>query len=250
MSSPSARSLPLVVIVGVVAIAGCGEAGGAAQERKAPDFTPTELASLDKIFADVKRASRESFEKGDWSIMASLYPANALSCWNASNEDHRFSFLSMAGISENARYTVGILDNYMHGGVDASNMGGTHFMAIRWETAYLSACEIPVAKRWPEHHVYLKKQGEMFQLVHPCPIQEQIEQKAIVRVWPMVSGAQAAEVAAKMSSDERDRIRKQVQRDAFPLNSIHGIQDRYSLSYEEASLVLDRVCELTSTRNQ
>jgi hypothetical protein len=36
---------------------------------------------------------------------------------------------------------------------------------------------------------------------------------------------------------------------AFPLNAIHAIQDRYRLSYEEASLVLDRVCELASTRD-
>lgn len=103
-----------------------------------------------------------------------------------------------------------------------------------------------MAKRWPEYHFYLMKQGESFQLVHPCPLKEQIQHKEIRRVWPLVSGAQAAQIASTMSSEERDSIREQVRKDAFPLNTINSIQDRYQLSYDQASLVLDRVCESSS----
>jgi hypothetical protein len=208
-------------------------------------FTAAERASLDKIFRDIKQASRESFETGDWSTMAKLYPRDALACWDASGENHQFGFLSMPGIPETAHYTVGTLDSYMHGNVDDSKMGSTHFMSIRYEVSYLSACELPAAKRWPEHHFYLKKQRATFQLVHPCPTQEQIDRKDIARTWPVVRGARASAIAAQMTPEERKRIREQVRADRFPLQSINAIQDRYKVSYEEASLVLDRICELT-----
>jgi hypothetical protein len=237
-----------VLLLFLVGALGCGDSDGASRDSEAPHFTPAERASLNELFKDIKEASRRSFESGDWSIMAKLYAPGVLSCWDASGEDHRFSFLSTAAIPESARYAVGSLDDYVFGGVDTSNMGGTHFMSIRYETSYLSACEIPAAKRWPEHHLYLKKQGESFRLVHPCPLKEQIQQNAIRRVWPPVSGAQAAEIASAMTSEERRRIREQVRKDAFPLNAIHSIQDRYQLSYDQASLVLDRVCELSSQR--
>jgi hypothetical protein len=102
-------------------------------ERQAPSvttaFTAAERAAFDRIFGDLKRASRESFDTGDWSIMAKLYPPDTFECWNASGEGHRFSFLSLEGIPESAQYTVGSLDNYMFGGQDTSRMGGTHFMS-------------------------------------------------------------------------------------------------------------------------
>ena len=39
---------------------------------------------------------------------------------------------------------------YIHGGVDTSHMGGTHFMAIRYEASFASGCDLPTPKRWPE----------------------------------------------------------------------------------------------------
>ncbi len=225
-------------------VSGCG----AAQAPQTPlDLTPSESASLERIFADIKRASRESFDKDDWSIMAKLYPENALACWNASGEDHRFGFLSMKAIPESAEYTVGTLGNYIFGGVDTSRMGGTHFMSIRYVETFLEGCDFPVQKRWPEHHFYLKRDGGKFQLVHSCPVQEQIEQKSITRVWPVTSAGRAAEVVANMSANELNGFRQQVKRDAFPLNAMNLIQDRYELTQDEAAIALERICKSKPT---
>jgi hypothetical protein len=222
----------------------CHSSGDSRSAEPEIALTPTERASLDRIFNEVKHASRQGFDGGDWSVMAKLYPEGSLACWDASGEDHRFGFLSMEPIAENAGYSVGSLEKYIFGGVDTSRMGGTHFMSIRYEASFAKGCDLPAPKRWPERHIYLKKIGESFVPVLPCPLQEQIEQKAIVRVWPMVSGAQARQVAELMSEEERRSLREQVRRDAFSLNAILSIQDRHSLSYEQASLVMDRVCNM------
>lgn len=224
-------------------ISACGGVGAA----QAPlDLTPSESAALDRIFVDIKRASRESFDKSDWSIMAKLYPENSLACWNASGEDHRFGFLSMMPIPENAAYTVAGLENYMFGGVDTSKMGGTHFMSIRYAETFLEGCDVPVKKRWPERHLYLKREGGKFQLVHPCPVQEQIDQKSIARVWPVTSAGRAADIVDRMSASELEGLRQQVKRDAFPLNAMISIQDRYKLTEDEAALALERICKSSS----
>jgi hypothetical protein len=220
-------------------------ASGAVATEDPLALTSAEKASLDKIFVDIKRASRESFDKNDWSIMAKLYPEGSLTCWSASGENHLFGFLSMKPIPENAQYTVASLENYMFGGVDTSKMGGTHVMSIRYTETFLEGCDVPTKKRWPEHHFYLKRGGGKFQLVHPCPLPEQIDQKAIVRVWPVTSAGRAAEVVAHMKASEVEGLRQQVKRDAFPLNAMNAIQDRYKLTAEEAAIALDRICKST-----
>jgi hypothetical protein len=229
----------MVMVAICIAYAGRGEAGPA---RDQPQFTKREEASLDKLFRQIKLASRQGYETGDWSVLAKLYPQGALTCWNASGEAHHFSFLSMEAIPETAQYTVGSLDDYVFGGVDTSAMNGTHFMSIRYETSFASGCALPTPKKWPEQHFYLRKTGDEFVLVHPCPVKEQVEKKRIVEVWPMVSGAEAGRIVAAMTEEERQSIRAQVRKDAFPLNAIYSIQNQHKLSYEQASLVLDRVC--------
>lgn len=234
---------PASALIMTAVLAFTSACGNSEAKKSAADFTPAERASLEQIFNDVKHASRRGFDTGDWSVMAKLYPEGSLACWDASGEQHRFSFLSMEPIAENARYKVGSLDNYFGAG-DTSRMGGTHYMAIRYEISFASGCKLPTPKRWPERHIYLRKVGERFIPVHPCPPQEQIDQKAIVRVWPMVSGVQAAQVVEAMSPQEREAIRETVRKDGFPLNAIISIQDRYGLSDTQAALVLDRVCAI------
>jgi hypothetical protein len=237
----------MVVVAICIAYASRGEAERPSQQLQL-QFTKREQASLDKLFGQIKLASRRGYETGDWSVLAKLYPQGALTCWNASGEAHHFSFLSIEGIPETARYTIGSLEDYAFGGVDTSTMNGTHFMSIRYETRFASGCDLPTPKKWPEQHFYLRKTGEEFVLVHPCPVKEQVEQKRIVEVWPMVSGADAARIVAAMTDEERQSIRAQVRKDAFPLNAIYSIQDRHKLSYEQASLVLDRVCAANPER--
>jgi hypothetical protein len=231
---------PVSILFLALSVLACGEVG-APQAQLA--LTPSERASLERIFTDVKRSLRESFDTNDWSIMAKLYPEKSLSCWNASGEDHRFGFLSMKPIPETATYTVASLDNYGFGGVDTSKMGGTHFMSIKYEETFLEGCDLPVKKRWPERHFYLKRAGERFQLVHPCPIREQIDQKSIARVWPVTSAGHAADIVAQMSAAEIDGLRQQVRKDAFPLNAMYSLQVRYKLSEDEAAVALERVCK-------
>ncbi|WP_161813168.1 hypothetical protein [Steroidobacter agaridevorans] len=237
--------LTATLVMGSMLVLVCACGKSEATKPEAP-LTPAERSSLERIVNDIKQASRRGFETGDWSVMAKLYPEGSLACWDASGEEHRFGFLSMEPIPDHAQYQVGSLDDYIHGGVDTSHMGGTHFMAIRYEASFASGCDLPAPKRWPERHIYLRKVGEKFIPVHPCPVQEQIEQKSIVRTWPMVSGAQAARVVEAMSEQERQGLREKVRQDRFPLNAILSIQDRHGLSYEQASLVLDRVCTVTA----
>lgn len=114
--------------VGILCLALNVSACGGGDAPQTPlELTPSESAALDRIFVEIKRASRESFDKNDWSIMAKLYPENSLACWNASGEDHRFGFLSMKPIPENAAYTVAGLENYIFGGVDTSKNGWHSF---------------------------------------------------------------------------------------------------------------------------
>ncbi|HKE93206.1 MAG TPA: hypothetical protein VKB34_02785 [Povalibacter sp.] len=236
------RSGFTLVIALATCIAACGNASEAGSARQQSHFTPAEQASLNNLFGQLKAASRRGFDTGDWSVMAALYSPGALACWDASGETHHFSFLSMEPIPDTAQYTVDSLDRYVFGGVDTSAMNGTHFMSVRYETWFARGCELPTPKKWPEKHFYLRKAGDQFLLVHPCPSTQDVEQKRVVEVWPMVSGAEAARIVSAMSAEEQRSIREQVRRDAFPLNAIYSIQARHHLGYEQASLVLDRVC--------
>ncbi|HEY7640827.1 MAG TPA: hypothetical protein VH814_13965 [Steroidobacteraceae bacterium] len=42
---------------------------------------------------------------------------------------------------------------------------------------------------------------------------------------------------------EIDGFRRQVKRDAFPLNAMNSLQDRYKLTEEEAAMALERICK-------
>jgi len=224
------RSGPWAVLA---VILGCSGGGAAA-----PQFNEIERAALDRLFADIKRASRESFETGDWSIMARIYPAAMFSCWDTPDAEPRYAFLSIEGIPETAQYEVQSLDDYMFGDMDTAQMGGTHFMSIRYRKSYPSVCEAPTAQRFPEHHYYLKKQGQTFELVHPCPSKQNA-----VASWPLISAVTAQRITSAMGAAERDQLRELVRRDQFALNAITTIEGRYQISYNEASLVLDRICQ-------
>lgn len=230
------------IVLVFLSISGCGS-GAPEVLRLPPDLTPSERASLEVIFADLKRATRESFAKNDWSIMAKLYPASMLACWDASGEDHQFGFLSMKPIPDSAEYTVGSLEKYYFGGWDTSRMGGTHFMSVRYEETFLEGCNVPVTKQWPEKHFYLRRDGGQFQLVYPCPDKELIEKKMIARTSPVTGAGHAAVIVAGMSTAEMDSLRKLIERDAFPLNAMNLLQRRYHLTEDESTMALELICK-------
>ena len=80
-----------------------------AQTRRAPPppvFTAKQTAQIERLVANIKRASRDSLAKDDWSLLASLYPSGTFSCWVARNSEKAYSFLSMPGIPDNARHAL------------------------------------------------------------------------------------------------------------------------------------------------
>jgi hypothetical protein len=72
-----------------------------------PVFSAAQKESLDTLVGRIKRATRESFAKDDWSILAKLYPPGTFDCWTEKYTDGPYSFLSGAGIPDDARYEVG-----------------------------------------------------------------------------------------------------------------------------------------------
>ncbi len=203
-----------------------------------------QAAALDLIIDDIKKASREAFDSGDWSRLAEVYPEGTFQCWNASGEAHRYSFLSMDGIPDKAWYDVNPLPlNYDFGGVDASKMGGTHILTIAYEQALPSSCGLGMFRRWAQRDFYLRLEGEWFQLVHPCPTRAMVEQKQIARSWPMIDRQHAARFADRIGAQERARVRKLIKRDQYPLAALTVLKSQHSVDEQLGILILDEICK-------
>lgn len=233
----SSRRVPCVVALI------CALAAGQASPQSL-NLSPTQAAALDFIIEDIKKASREGFATGDWSLMAEVYPEGTFACWNASAEDHRYSFLSMEGIPEKAWYDVNPLPkNYVFGDVDASKMNATHILTIAYEQALPSNCGLGMFRRWAQRDFYMRLEGEWFQLVHPCPTREQIENKQIARTWPLIDKNHAAKVAERLGAAERTTLRKLIKRDEFPLAALAALRARHNVDEDLGILILDEVCK-------
>jgi hypothetical protein len=205
--------------------------------------TAAESESIKTIFEGIGRASRESFEREDWTSFAQLYPAGTFTCWNASGEDHRYGFLSVRPIPDSAGYEIWPIGEYSYGDVDTTNMRATHFMKITYEYSYPSRCEPPVAHRWPELHFYLRRENGVFTLTHYCPSQQGLQRAgSIESYWPMLTLSRARQVADHMSQQERKSWRDMVVADRAPSRAISEISRRYAVWENEAELVLEQLC--------
>jgi hypothetical protein len=212
---------------------------------RAVELSAADRQQLDELTDRIALASRESYDSGDWSKFAALYPAGMLACWNASGEDHRFGFLSRRGIPDSARYQIIDRRDYHDGGsqvLDTDAFDATHVIMIRYETATFEGCELPVQKTWPEEHLYVRRSSSGFELVHPCPARDAIERRNIVQTWPVASRAQAVRLAEAMSEHERNELRALVKQDAFALRASARITERYGASDAQATEVLNAVC--------
>ena len=210
------------------------------------DLSPMQAAALDLIIDEIKRASREGFATSDWSNMAQVYPEGTFECWNVSGENHRYAFLSMEGIPDKAWYDVTPLPkSYVFGNLDASKMGGTHILTIAYEQALPSSCGLEMFRRWAQRDFYLRLEGEWFQLVHPCPTREQVENRRIARTWPMIDRHYAPRFADRLAAAERAALRRLVKRDEFPLAALSLLQSRYGVDEQLGISILDEVCKRT-----
>jgi hypothetical protein len=212
---------------------------------RAVEFSAGDRQALDELTDRIALASRESYDSGDWSRFAALYPAGMLACWDASGEDHRFGFLSRRGIPDTARYRIIDRRDYLDSGsqvLDTNALDATHVIMIRYETATFEGCELPVQKTWPEEHLYVRRSSSGFELVHPCPVRDAIERRNIVQTWPVASRMQAVTLAEAMSEHERSELRAFVKQDAFALRASARIVERYGVSDAQATEVLNVVC--------
>lgn len=215
---------------------GCG-----ASSEPSIDLTPPARASLDRIIAEIKGATRESYEQDDWSIMARLYPENTFACWRESQENPRFGFLSMLPIPDYATHEIGSIEEYELGGLQTAPYDATHYLLLRYEKSAFEGCKIPARKLWPEEHFYLRLAGGNFELVTLCPRTDD-DSVSTPRSYPVTSGKRAIEVADAMVEAEQNELRELVSKDRFPLNAMNALQRRYQLTEDESVIVLDRIC--------
>ena len=210
------------------------------------EMSDAERASLDALVATITRTSRESYDSGDWSKFASLYPAGSLECWNASGEDHRFGFLSRRGMPDAVAYELIDRRDYVESTsvFDVEHFEGTHVLIIRYTTSAFATCEIPSRGTWPQEHLYVRRIPDGFQLAHPCPSRDQVENRKIANSWPVATRRGAMAVAESMDELERRQLRDRVKKDGFALNAIFQVAGKYRISEEQATEVVDAVCGL------
>jgi len=211
-----------------------------------PAFTAKQKAAIEDLVANIKRTSRESLAKDDWSGMAKLYPAGTFSCWIPKHGEKPYSFLSAPGIPDDARYTVHGIDNYLFGNVDSSKMGATHFIEISYSVPYLAKCGDTTRRTRPARHFYLRARGDTFDLAYPCPADESTLPPGFAAGWPSFNATRARKVADAMTADERLTIRRKLLSEPIPVGTILGLQDKYRVSDEESYVLIDRLCELTA----
>jgi hypothetical protein len=235
----TALSTRLILSLSWLMLAACSEAPDPASLPP----TPAETASLDALFADIKRASGVSFTREDWSTFAALFPAGTLSCWNTNGVDHRYGFLSIRPIPDSAQYTVVPIRGYEYGSVDTTNMHASHFMKITYEFSYPSVCEPPAARRWPELHYYLRREAGGFRLTHYCPLRDRVALAgSVASYWPMLTTSHAREIVDAMSATEKTDYRAMVRTGGSPARAESEIARRYGIRRDEADLVLELLC--------
>lgn len=248
-----AHTASVLLIVGVASAAyrlekAAVEAAATATEFALPRvvrLSDADRQALDELTDRIALASRESYDSGDWSKFASLYPAGSLECWNASGEDHRFGFLSRRAIPDTARYQIIDRHDYHDGGDLVLNHGAldaTHVIMIRFETAAFEGCDLPLRKTWPEEHFFVKRNSNGFELVHPCPSRDTVERGNIAQSWPVASRRQALTLADALSEQQRNELRALVKQDGFALRATGRIATLYGVSEAQATEVLSAVC--------
>jgi hypothetical protein len=204
-------------------------------------FTAEQKRNVGAIVSALKRATRQAAESDDWKGMAGLYPKQALSCWDASGEDHAYSFLSMEAIPENATFEVSLMDKWYVNGMNFSAGLPTHLLRVSYETTALEGCASN-SNRWPKRDFYLRQVGSSFELVHDCPSDDIVKAHEVRKRYPLVSNKHAKQIANEMSPSERQSIRDSIRADPFVLTLANKLQSRYQVGESEAYFIMDAVC--------
>ena len=219
----------------------------APQNLPPPKLSPVQQASLDSLVGKIKRATRASFVRNDWTDFARLYPAGVLACWTEEFTEDRYAFLSRPGIPDDARYELGRIENYHLGGNrDYSNLQATHYLIVSYENPYLAKCGNLRTRSRPAEHFFLRQRGDDFELRHECPGPRENMPSGFSTQARMLSIERTRAIAEGMSPAERIDVRRRLLGEPIPLNTILGLQDRYKTTDAESYLVIDRICELTT----
>ena len=239
MKGISIRTALALVVATVVA--------AAPQHLPPPKLTPAQRAALDALVDRVKRATRASFVRNDWTGPAQLYPPGMLDCWTDEFTEEKYAFLSRPGIPDDASYEIGRIENfYLGGNRDTSKLQATHYLEIRYENPYLARCGNTRTRSHPKEHFFLRQRGDEFELRHECPGPRESLPPGSPTQARMVSADRARAVAERMTPAERLEIRRQLLAEPIPIRTILDLQTRYSVSDPESYLVIDRICELTT----
>jgi hypothetical protein len=218
----------------------------APQNLPPPKLTPAQQVALDALVDRIKRATRSSFVRNDWTGLAQLYPPGVLDCWTDEFTEEKYAFLSIRGIPDDASYKIGRIENfYLGGNRDTSQLQATHYLEISYENPYLARCGNTRTRSRPTEHFFLRQRGDAFELRHDCPGPRE-NQPPGSRQARMVRADRARAVAERMSQAERLEIRRQLLAEPIPIRTILDLQTRYSVSDPESYLVIDRICELTT----
>ena len=212
-----------------------------------PVFTAAQKQSLDTLVGRIKRATRESFAKDDWSILARLYPPGTFDCWTEKYTDGPYSFLSGAGIPDDARYEVGRIENFLFAPADdSSKMGSTHYIEINYHKSYLAKCGKPGRKIFPTQYFFVRQRGNEFELAHTCPGDpSNYLPPGFSAKRPMISMKRPRDAVDAMTPVERTNIRRKLLAEDIPMNTILDLQRRYGFTDDETYFAIDRICELT-----
>ena len=213
---------------------------GAAEPSRSAALTAKQIAQVDTLVANIKRASRESFAKEDWSILAALFPPDTFACWSKKDTAQNYAFLSIAGIPDAARYDIEPIGSFYFGGSDTSRMGATHFIEISYSFPYMAKCGDQSHRAFPRSHFFLRPRGEGFELTYYCPAPQRDPGGT------PLSATRARKIADGMTPAERMAIRNRLQSEAIPVGAVLGLQTQYGVSDHESYVLIDRICELTS----
>jgi hypothetical protein len=236
---------PGLALTAVLAVA---MADGLPKQLPPPVFSANQKQALDTLVSRIKRATRDSFAKDDWSILARLYPPGTFDCWTPAFTDGPYSFLSGEGIPDNASYEAGRIENFMFAPADDdSKMHATHFIEVNYHKSYLAKCGRPERQIFPRRYFFVQQRGDAFELRHACPGNpaHYLPPGASPK-RPMITGKRAREVVDGMTPAERADLKRQLLAEPIPLNTILALQGRHGFSDDETYFAIERICELTT----
>ena len=213
--------------------------------------------NYDELFNKIVTASRKSYVSGDWSIFANLYDTSSFGCFDDTEPNDSYIYLSMFPIPENATYQV--FSREVQGGTESTDLSYT--MTVTYETSYKSQCnESGISKRFPKKRFNMTKENGVLKLTnsYSCPgknienHEEFISKARAIRAknkeLKLINKDKFESALSQLTEDDWLSVPEQIKKDRFPLKTVYRIQNKYSLNYEIADKVINYICDTKNTR--